>query len=62
MYYQFVIRTMGYEPMTMKTKYRVYERAEKMLKKYIKDGYTGCMCIFHKGEDNNYNLIRTREF
>lgn len=57
MYYQFVLKIEGYLPMTMRKKYRSYDRAMKSLDKYVKEGIQGCLVTLMNGA-----LIEKKEF
>ncbi len=62
MYHQFVIRIDGFPPKTMKTKYRSYDRAMKALRKYVKEGFSGCMVTISCGGSMGYGLMSSKEF
>lgn len=48
--------------MTMKTKYRSYDKAVKALNTYVKEGISGCLITLSNGGDYGYGFVSSKEF
>ena len=62
MYYQFVLKIEGQLPLSMKKKYRSYDRAMKALETYVSNGVKGCMVTLSNGGDYGYGFVASKEF
>ena len=61
-YYQFTLRISDGLPMTMKTRYRSYDRAIRAMNQYIKSGLSGCMVTLFVNSKTDYGMKEVREF
>lgn len=57
-YYQFVVKTLGYFPQTMQCRFRSKKRALKAKRRFIKEGMSGCLVTLQK----DFGMLDVEEF